>query len=346
MKQALSPAKNVHTLTGAFWADCLTYFISLFTVRHEHTRRVFHTYPSHPLRVERTHSVAAGLRVSSAQTKDREDTSMSAAITQTTADGAAAPPVLRHDRDGIATLTLNRPEARNALSVALMAALQAELDAIHEDPSVRVVVLAGAGPAFCAGHDLKEVRADTRRETYEALFAQCARLMMTITRIRQPVIARVHGIATAAGCQLVASCDLAYAADTARFATPGVNIGLFCSTPMVALTRAIGRKAAMEMLLLGDLIAAEEAERIGLVNKIVPAEHLDAAIYTVASRIASKSPLTLSIGKEAFYRQIELPTEQAYAYAAEVMTRNMLAQDAAEGIDAFLQKRDPVWCGR
>jgi len=268
---------------------------------------------------------------------------MSAAIT---AEAADAPLVLRHDQGGVTTLTLNRPAARNALSVGLMTELQAALDAIDADPSVKVVVLAGAGPAFCAGHDLKEMRADPRREAYEALFAQCAKLMMTITRIRQPVIARVHGIATAAGCQLVATCDLAYAADTARFATPGVNIGLFCSTPMVALTRAVGRKAAMEMLLLGDLIAAQEAERIGLVNTVVPAEHLDAAIQTVAAKIASKSPLTLSIGKEAFYRQLELPTEQAYAYAAEVMTRNMLAQDAAEGIDAFLGKREPVWCGR
>ncbi|WP_448189683.1 enoyl-CoA hydratase [Azospirillum sp. sgz301742] len=264
----------------------------------------------------------------------------------TTAEAAEAPLVLRQDQGGIATLTLNRPAARNALSVGLMRALQAELDSIDTDPSVTVVVLAGAGPAFCAGHDLKEMRADPRHEAYAALFAQCAKLMMTITSIRQPVIARVHGIATAAGCQLVATCDLAYAADTARFATPGVNIGLFCSTPMVALTRAVGRKAAMEMLLLGDLIAAQEAERIGLVNTVVPAEHLDAAIATVASKIASKSPLTLSIGKEAFYQQLEKPTAEAYAFAAEVMTRNMLAQDAAEGIDAFLAKRDPVWCGR
>lgn len=264
----------------------------------------------------------------------------------TTAEAADAPLVLRHDQGGVTTLTLNRPAARNALSVGLMTELQAALDAVDADPQAKVVVLAGAGPAFCAGHDLKEMRADPRREAHEALFAQCSRLMLTIMRIRQPVIARVHGIATAAGCQLVATCDLAYAADTARFATPGVNIGLFCSTPMVALTRAVGRKAAMEMLLLGDLIAAQEAERIGLVNTVVPAEHLDAAIQTVAAKIASKSPLTLSIGKEAFYRQLELPTEQAYAYAAEVMTRNMLAQDAAEGIDAFLGKRAPVWCGR
>ncbi len=257
-----------------------------------------------------------------------------------------SPLVLRRDQDGVTTLTLNRPAARNALSVALMSALQSSLEAVDADPSVRAVVLAGAGPAFCAGHDLKEMHADPRREAYEALFTQCSALMMTITRIRQPVIARVHGIATAAGCQLVATCDLAYAADTARFATPGVNIGLFCSTPMVALTRTVGRKAAMEMLLLGDLISAEEAERIGLVNRVVPADYLDAAVATVATKIASKSSLTVSIGKQAFYRQIEQPTPAAYAYAAEVMTRNMLEQDAGEGIDAFLGKRQPVWCGQ
>ncbi|AWJ82990.1 enoyl-CoA hydratase [Azospirillum sp. TSH58] len=257
-----------------------------------------------------------------------------------------APLVLRQDRDGVATLTLNRPQARNALSVGLMGALQAELDAIHQDSTVRVVVLAGAGPAFCAGHDLKEMRANPDRAAYESLFVQCSRLMLTVSRIRQPVIAKVHGIATAAGCQLVATCDLAYCADTARFATPGVNIGLFCSTPMVALSRAVGRKAAMEMLLLGDLIGAEEAERIGLVNHAVPADRLDAVVAEAAGKIAAKSPLTLAIGKEAFYRQIELDVEEAYAYAARVMTENMLARDAEEGIDAFLQKRAPVWCGQ
>ncbi|NYZ11282.1 enoyl-CoA hydratase [Azospirillum sp. RWY-5-1] len=258
----------------------------------------------------------------------------------------AAPLVLREDRDGVSTLTLNRPQARNALSVGLMTELQAALDSIHSDSSVKAVVLAGAGPAFCAGHDLKEMRADPRREAYEALFAQCARLMLSITRLRQPVIARVHGIATAAGCQLVATCDLAYAADDARFATPGVNIGLFCSTPMVALTRAVGRKAAMEMLLLGELAGAAEAERIGLINRAVPAAELDSTVRRVADTIAAKSPLTLAIGKEAFYRQIELPVEEAYAHTARVMTENMLARDAAEGIDAFLAKRSPVWCGR
>ena len=254
--------------------------------------------------------------------------------------------VLRDDRDGVATLTLNRPKARNALSMGLMAALQDALDAIHEDSSVRAVVLAGAGGAFCAGHDLKEMRAAPSRELYEALFTQCSRLMLTINRVRQPVIAKVRGVATAAGCQLVATCDLAYCEEEARFATPGVNIGLFCSTPMVALTRAIGRKAAMEMLLLGDLIDAEEAERIGLVNRAVPTDQLDEVVDSVAAKIASKSPLTLATGKEAFYRQIELDAEGAYAYAAKVMTENMMAEDAAEGIDAFLGKRTPVWCGR
>ncbi|CAK0765048.1 Enoyl-CoA-hydratase [uncultured Gammaproteobacteria bacterium] len=254
--------------------------------------------------------------------------------------------VLRRDRNGIAFLTLNRPQARNALSMALMAAVQAELDQIGTDPAVRAVVLAGAGPAFCAGHDLREIRANPSREAYDALFSQCSNLMLTITRLPQPVIARVHGIATAAGCQLVATCDLAVAADDTRFATPGVNIGLFCSTPMVALTRAVGRKAAMEMLLLGDMIDATEAHRIGLVNRVVPAAELDAAVAAVADKIVSKSPLTLAIGKEAFYRQIDLDLAAAYAYAGEVMTRNVMTRDAAEGIDAFLGKRHPVWCGQ
>ncbi|MFD1624454.1 enoyl-CoA hydratase [Azospirillum griseum] len=259
---------------------------------------------------------------------------------------AESPLVLREDRAGVTTLTLNRPKARNALSVGLMAALQTELEAIHDDPLVRVVILTGAGSAFCAGHDLKEMRATPTRAAYDALFAQCAKLMLTITRIRQPVIAKVHGIATAAGCQLVATCDLAYCSDLARFATPGVNIGLFCSTPMVALTRAVGRKAAMEMLLLGDLIDAGDAESIGLVNRVTPVDQLDEVVAGVADKIASKSPLTLAIGKEAFYRQIDLDVEAAYAHTAQVMAQNMMARDAAEGIDAFIGKREPVWCGQ
>jgi enoyl-CoA hydratase/carnithine racemase len=253
-------------------------------------------------------------------------------------------PVLleEHDR-GVLRLTLNRPDARNALSAALMSALLEALARAAEDPQARVVVIAGAGPAFCAGHDLREMRADQRRETYDRLFAQCSELMLAIVRLPRPVIAEVHGIATAAGCQLVATCDLAVAAEDARFATPGVNIGLFCSTPMVALTRAVGRKAAMEMLLTGKLIDAETARAIGLVNRVVPREGLRDTAESLAREIAGKSALTVAIGKEAFYRQAELDLAAAYRYAAEVMTTNMLAHDAGEGIDAFLAKRKPVW---
>ena len=258
---------------------------------------------------------------------------------------AVDPLLLRRDVDGVAWLTLNRPAARNALSLGLMEALVAELAAIDADPSVQVVVMGGAGSAFCAGHDLRELRSNPDRAAYEATFALCSRLMTAIVRLPKPVIARVHGVATAAGCQLVATCDLAVAADTARFATPGVNIGLFCSTPMVALTRAIGRKAAMEMLLTGDLIDASRAHALGLINRVVPEAELDAAVTTLAGQIVAKSPLTLAIGKEAFYEQAEMGLDDAYAFASEVMTRNMLARDAAEGIDAFLAKRAPVWSG-
>ncbi len=254
-----------------------------------------------------------------------------------------APPLLRRDEAGVAWLTLNRPAARNALSVALMAALDDALVAIAADSSVRVVVIGAAGPAFCAGHDLREIRADPTRDAMERLFAQCSALMTRIVRLPKPVIARVHGIATAAGCQLVASCDLALAASDARFATPGVNIGLFCSTPMVALSRNVGRKAAMEMLLTGEMIDAARAREIGLVNRVVPPDDLDGATASLAARIAGKSALTLAIGKEAFYRQAEMDLDAAYTYAAEAMTRNMMARDAAEGIDAFLGKRAPTW---
>lgn len=253
--------------------------------------------------------------------------------------------LLRSDNDGVATLTLNRPAARNALSTGLMAALQMELDAIATDAAIRVVVIAANGPAFCAGHDLREVRATPKRTAYEALFAQCSALMLSITRLPQPVIARVHATATAAGCQLVATCDLAVAADSARFATPGVNIGLFCSTPMVAVSRNLGRKQTMEMLLTGEIIDAEAARAGGLINKAVPEGDLDAAVDAYCRQIASKSPLTLKIGKEAFYRQLEMPLEDAYTYASDVMVTNMLARDAEEGIDAFLEKRDPEWTG-
>jgi enoyl-CoA hydratase/carnithine racemase len=255
------------------------------------------------------------------------------------------PPILRHDQDGIATLTLNRPKARNALSLGLMEALDATLTSTVTDPTVHVVIIAGAGPAFCAGHDMREMRATPTREAYEAVFALCSRVMQRIVALPKPVIARVHGAASAAGCQLVATCDLAVAGESAQFATPGVNIGLFCSTPMVALSRAVGRKAAMEMLLTGDLIDAHRAREIGLVNRVVPDGELDAAVNSLARQIAGKSPLTLAIGKAAFYGQVELDLAAAYAMTAEVMTRNMLAHDAEEGIDAFLDKRPAVWTG-
>ena len=249
----------------------------------------------------------------------------------------------RRDQDGVAWLTMNRPAARNALSMRLMAAMDAELAAIAGDASVRVVVIAGAGPGFCAGHDLRDVRADPRRASYDALFALCARLMQRIVSLPKPVIARVHGVASAAGCQLVASADLAIAGESARFATPGVNIGLFCSTPMVALSRAVGRKAAMEMLLTGDLVSAERAREIGLVNRVVPDDDLDAAVADLAARVARGSPTALAMGKKAFQKQADMDLASAYAFASGVMTENMLAHDAEEGIDAFLQKRPPVW---
>ena len=272
-------------------------------------------------------------------------------------DGAAAAtavrsentPVLLEERtEGVLRLVMNRPAQRNALSVALMSALQDALERAAADQACRVVVIAGAGPAFCAGHDLRELRSEAnrsegRREAFERTFAQCSALMLQIVRLPKPVIAEVHGVATAAGCQLVATCDLAVAAEEARFATPGVDIGLFCSTPMVALSRAVGRKPAMEMLLTGELIDAAQAKALGLVNRVVPAAELRAATDALARQIAGKSAFSVAIGKEAFYRQAELDLAEAYRYAAEVMTRNMLAEDAREGIDAFLEKRPPVW---
>lgn len=248
---------------------------------------------------------------------------------------------------GVRTLTLNRPQARNSLSQPAIRELLATFQEIAGDDSVRVVILAGAGPAFCAGHDLKEMRAADYAPDYaEGLFADCAELMQAIVNLPKPVIARVHGIATAAGCQLVASCDLAVAADDARFATPGVNIGLFCSTPMVALSRNVAPKHAMQMLLTGDMIDAATALRFGLVNELVPAAELETRTLQLARQIASKSPLTLAIGKEAFYHQAALPLDEAYAYTRQVMVGNLQALDAREGIDAFIDKRQPTWCGR
>jgi enoyl-CoA hydratase/carnithine racemase len=255
--------------------------------------------------------------------------------------------LLREDRGGVARLTLNRPRAYNSLSKELLTALEYELDRLAEDRAARVVVLAGAGEkAFCAGHDLKEIGSSRRREALTELFTLCSRVMVKLTRLPQPVIARVHGIATAAGCQLAATCDLVVASEEARFATPGVKIGLFCSTPMVALSRSVGQKKSMEMLLTGDYVPAEEALRIGLVNKVVPANELDGAIDELAEKISSASPLVVGVGKQAFYRQLEMTTEQAYGYTKEVMSFNATFADAQEGMCAFLEKRKPEWQGR
>ena len=253
--------------------------------------------------------------------------------------------VLRQDRDGIARLTLNRPKAYNALSLGLMASLQDELEEISVNRSIKAVVIEGAGKGFCAGHDLREMRSRTDETFHQTVFAACSKLMLTITGLPQPVIAKVHGIATAAGCQLVATADLAIAADDTRFGTPGVNIGLFCSTPMVAVSRAIPRKQVMEMLLTGEMIDAATAVTHGLINRAVPEAELDDAVQEMAGRIASKSPLVLKTGKKAFYRQLEMPLTDAYAYTSQVMVDNMQARDAAEGIDAFIEKRAPEWTG-
>tara|TARA_B100000749_G_C18388155_1_gene449012 strand:- start:197 stop:1039 length:843 start_codon:yes stop_codon:yes gene_type:complete len=254
--------------------------------------------------------------------------------------------VLRNDRNSVATLILNRPAARNALSSRLMSELQKQLDLITEDQAIKALVIGGAGPAFCAGHDLKEIRSNNRREIFESLFAQCSKLMTSIVRLPKPVIARVNGIATAAGCQLVATCDLAVASSESYFATPGVNIGLFCSTPMVAVSRAVGRKQTMEMLLTGEPVPADRAKELGLINRIVSPEALEKETQQLAESIANKSPLTIKIGKQAFYRQIEMDLDSAYAYTAQAMTENMMAADAREGIDAFMEKREPSWEGR
>jgi enoyl-CoA hydratase/carnithine racemase len=258
------------------------------------------------------------------------------------------PVLLREDEGATALLTLNRPQQRNSLSEALIAALTTTLAEIANDTRVRVVVLAANGPAFSAGHDMKEMTArradaDRGRAYFKQLMDACATMMQAIVHLPKPVIACVHGPASAAGCQLVASCDLAVASAAAKFATPGVNIGLFCSTPMVALSRNVARKHAMEMLLTGDLIDAEEARRIGLVNRVVPAGTERDTAFALARQIASKSALTVKIGKEAFYRQLEMSLADAYAYAADVMVENMLARDAEEGIGAFIEKRPPRW---
>ena len=264
-------------------------------------------------------------------------------MTAVAASVEAEPMILREDRGGVCRLTLNRPAAYNAFSMGLMKALTDCLREIDLDHGIKVVVLEGAGKGFCAGHDLKEMKANPDRAFRAKTFETCSKMMMTVTRLRQPVIAKVHGIATAAGCQMVATCDLAVAAETAHFGTPGVNIGLFCSTPMVALSRAVQRKQAMEMLLTGDMITAEKAVDFGLINKAVPEDELERETAALAEKIAAKSGLVLKTGKEAFQRQIDMPLAEAYAYCAEVMTDNMAFDDAEEGIAAFIEKRKPVW---
>lgn len=258
------------------------------------------------------------------------------------------PILLRSDENAVATLTLNTPQNLNALSDAMIAALQTELDALAQDSTVRAVVLKGAGKAFCAGHDLKEMTRgrqseDEGRAYFADLFTRCAAMMTSIARLPQPVIASVHGIATAAGCQLVASCDMAVTGEGTKFGVNGVNIGLFCSTPMVALSRNIPRKQAFEMLSTGKFIDAARAETLGLVNRVVALENLEGASQELAETVASKLGSAVKIGKQAFYEQITMPIDDAYAYTGNVMVENMLYRDTEEGIAAFLEKRDPNW---
>jgi enoyl-CoA hydratase/carnithine racemase len=257
------------------------------------------------------------------------------------------PPVLVTQQDGVSTLTLNRGERFNPLSSEMIAALESALQSLAADPHVRAVVLAASGRGFCAGHDLKELRAHAGDKTWQReLFDACSRMMVRITQMPQPVIARVHGIATAAGCQLVSMCDLAVASDTASFALPGVNIGVFCSTPVVGVARNIGRKPAMEMLLTGRLFDAKTALGWGLVNRVVALEELDAAVRSYTDVIVARSAATIRMGKAAFYAQIDQPLDAAYDIASETMACNMTIDDAREGIDAFLEKRPAAWSGR
>jgi enoyl-CoA hydratase/carnithine racemase len=267
---------------------------------------------------------------------------MNASVDQMT----ETPILLREDDAGVTTLTLNRPNQYNALSGAMLDELQAALDAIDADHSVRVVILAASGKAFCPGHDLKEMRSSDERAFHQALFDKCGKMMLTIHRLRQPVIARVQGIATAAGCQLVAICDLAVAAEEARFAVSGINVGLFCSTPAVPLSRNLPRKQALQMLLTGDFISAATAREYGLVNEVVAADELDAATLSLAQKIVAKSAHAITIGKDMFYRQLPMDIADALAYAGERMACNMDSEDAREGIDAFIEKRKPEWKGR
>jgi len=276
--------------------------------------------------------------------RDHDDPAPSAAAAAGRGAEAATPLVRRTvDARGVVTLTLDRPDAFNALSTGMLDALQGELDGCGADETTRVVVVAGAGKAFSAGHDLKQMRAEPSQAYYEALFAQCARVMLTIQRLPVPVIARVHGIATAAGCQLVAACDLAVAADSARFAVSGVNLGLFCSSPSVALSRNVGRKAAFEMLVTGAFISAEEARQKGLVNRVVGIDALDAEVEALVGTIVAKPRVAIALGKGLFYRQLERGIEAAYEDAGRTMACNMMDDSALEGVQAFIDKRRPNW---
>jgi enoyl-CoA hydratase/carnithine racemase len=258
-----------------------------------------------------------------------------------------AKPLLRHDRDerGVVTLTLDRADSFNALSIAMLTALQDEIDRIATDLGIRVVVIAASGRAFSAGHDLKEMRAEPSQAYYEALFARCAQLMLGLQRLPVPVIAKVQGIATAAGCQLVAACDLAVAASTARFAVSGVNLGLFCSSPSVALSRNLLRKPAFEMLVTGEFISADEARARGLVNRVAAPEGVDAEVESLVAAIVAKPRVAIAMGKQLFYRQLERGVEAAYEDAGHTMACNMMDESALEGVQAFIDKRKPSWAG-
>lgn len=259
------------------------------------------------------------------------------------------PLVIREDSEdsnGVVTLTLNRPKQFNALSVDMLSAMQTELDSIAQDSSIRLVVIAANGKAFCAGHNLKEMRAHSDEAFHSALFKQCSQMMLTINQMPQVVIAKVQGIATAAGCQLVAACDLAVASDDAKFATSGINVGLFCSTPAVAVSRNLSRKQAFEMLITGEFIDANMALQQGLINRVAPADQLDATLQSLIDAITAKSSVAVKTGKDMFYKQLDMDLADAYEYAGKVMTCNMMADDVSEGIDAFIEKRHAVWTGR
>lgn len=267
---------------------------------------------------------------------------MAATPSSVTTNNSQAP-LLRHNNAGIATLTLNRPQQYNALSEEMLMALQQTLDAIAADNSIRVVVLGAVGKAFCAGHDLKQMRANPDKSYHQELFRQCSRMMMSIVQLPQPVIASVQGMAVAAGCQLVANCDLAIASDDAQFAVSGINLGLFCSTPSVPLSRNVSRKRALEMLLTGGFIDAHTAQEYGLINHNVQPDKLADAVHDLARRIASKPAEPVRLGKQLFYRQLDHTLEGAYEIAGEIMACNMMLNDTTEGIDAFIEKREPIW---